>query len=74
MLNVQNIIDVYRSLLFQIIWSSSGLKGALFINNYPHAVFDLENRRGYCRTNFPPPDPKFTMYSHEWHDDCLNWL
>lgn len=72
--NVHDVSDKEIPSLFQIVWSSDGLKGVLLINDYPHAVFDLENRRGYCRTNFPTPDPKFTIHSHEWHDDCLNWL
>jgi hypothetical protein len=72
--NVQNIEDREKPSLFQIFWSSDGLKAALFINHYPHAVFDLESQRGYCRTNFPPTNPQITKYSHEWTDECLNWF
>ncbi len=72
--DVQNIVDREKPSLFQIIWSSDGLKSALFINNYPHAVFDLESQRGWCRSNFPPPNPQFTQYSHEWTDECLVWF
>lgn len=72
--NVHNISDKDIPSLFQIVWSSDGLKGALLINNYPHAVFDLESRRGYCRTNFPPPNQEFTDHSHEWQEECISWL
>ncbi|MGH2639336.1 MAG: DUF2251 domain-containing protein, partial [Rhabdochlamydiaceae bacterium] len=72
--NVQNIVDRENPSLFQIFWSSDGLKAALFINNYPHAVFDLEFQRGYCRTNFPIPSPQFAKHSHEWTDECLIWF
>lgn len=72
--NVSAIEDIDIPSLFQIVWSNDGLKGALLINHFPHAVFDLEKKRGYCRNNFPPPDPKFTTHSHEWQSDCISWL
>lgn len=72
--NVHDVLDKDKPSLFQIVWSYDGLKGALLINNYSHAVFDLEKRRGYCRTNFPPPNPEFTAHSHEWDEDCISWL
>lgn len=60
--------------LFQIVWSADGLKVALFINCYPHAVFDFEAKRGYCRSNFAFPTPEFAKHSHEWTDECLDWF
>src|SRR5689334_10040550 len=53
--DVKNIMDREKPSLFQIFWSADGLKAALLINQYPHAVFNLESQRGCCRTNFPPP-------------------
>jgi len=72
--NVESIADREKPSLFQIFWSADGLKAALFINNYPHAVFNLESQRGFCRTNFPPPNPAFTKHTHEWTDACLDWF
>lgn len=70
--NNENITDGAKPSLFQIIWSRDGLKTALFINDYPHAVFDFESKRGYCRTNVCFPTPGFT--NHEWTDECLRWF
>lgn len=72
--NVEDVEDSDLPSLFQIVWSADGLKAGLFINEYPHAVFDFEAKRGYCRTNYPPPNTDFTEHSHEWSDDCLQWF
>lgn len=55
----------------QIAWSADGFKAILIINDYAHAVFDLEARRGYCRTGLPPPDTRWTKYDHAWADSAL---
>lgn len=72
--NVKNVTDRNQLSIIRVMWSSDGLKTVLLINGYPHAAFDFENRRGYCRTNFPPPDKKFTKFSHGWSDDVLKWF
>ena len=72
--NVKSVIDRTKSSLFQMLWSSDGIKAALLIDGYPHAAFDFENRRGCCRTNFPLPDQKFTKFSHEWSDEVMKWF
>jgi hypothetical protein len=69
--NVVNVTDKHLPSEAQIVWSGDGNKALLLINGYPHAVFDFVAKRGYCRTNFPPPDKKWTKYSHEWSDDVL---
>ena len=69
--NVQSVTDRAQPSTVQIVWSADGLKAALVINRYPHAVFDFAARRGYCRDNFPPPDPHWTKYGHEWHDSAI---
>ncbi len=68
--NVANVTDRAKPSVVQLVWSRDGLKAALLINRYPHAVFDFESRRGYCRTGFPPPDKIWTQHSHEWSDDA----
>ena len=70
--DVKNVTDRDKPSKFVIIWSVDGLKAALFINNYPHAVFDFSAKRGYCRRNFPEPDKKWTTFSHEWADSALD--
>ncbi len=52
----------------QLIWSADGLKAALLINEHMHGVFDFEMRRGYCRTNFPPPKGEWARFDHSWND------
>jgi hypothetical protein len=70
--NVKQVKDRAKPSLVQIIWSMDGLKAGLMINKYPHAIFDFEARRGYCRTGFPPADPKWSKFSHDWDDDAQN--
>jgi hypothetical protein len=73
-LHIYNSIDVLDkdvSLKLEIIWSNDGLKSCLAINGFIHAIFDFESRKAYCRTNFPPPDRRFTN-SHKWNDQALD--
>lgn len=69
--NVQQVSDRAKPSRFQIVWSADGLRVLLLINNYPHAAFDFEVRQGYCRNNFPPPNPGFTQHDHAWSDEVL---
>jgi hypothetical protein len=68
--HVGNITDKDVPSKLEIVWSDDGLKACLVINRYPLAVFDFESNKAYCRSNFSPPDPKFTD-SHEWNDKAL---
>ena len=69
--NVHSVIDKDKPSLIQIVWSEDGLKAALFINGYAHAVFDFAAKRGYCRSNFPPPNEEWTSFGKEWSDAVL---
>lgn len=70
--DVTNVTDRDKPSKFVIVWSQDGLKAALFINDYPHAVFDFAAKRGYCRRNFPEPSKNWTKHSHEWNDSALD--
>ena len=70
--NVGSVTDRDQPSTLQVAWSDDGLKAVCVINRYPHAVFDFEARRGYCRTNFPAPDAAWTKHSHEWDDAAIN--
>jgi hypothetical protein len=70
--NVDAVSDKDQPSVVQIAWTEDGMKSALFINRYPHAVFDFAAKRGYCRTNFPPPDGKWTSFGHEWSDAAID--
>jgi hypothetical protein len=49
------------------VWSADGLKTVLFLNSAPHAVYNLEAHRRFCRTGFPPAAIRGGV-SHEWDD------
>jgi len=69
--NAANVTDGHVPSEAVIMWSVDGLKAALVINDYTHAIFDFEIRRGYCRTNFPPPNDTWPQPSHAWSDSAL---
>jgi len=69
--NVAAVVDKEKPSVAQIEWSEDGLKAALFINGYAHAVIDFADKRAYCRTNFPLPEEKWTSFGHEWSDTAL---
>jgi hypothetical protein len=63
-LHVYNVVDVAdkgKLCKAQIVWSEDGMKAALLINNYCHAVFDFVNKAGYCRNGFPEPNSEWTL-------------
>jgi len=65
---VSSVLDRDKPSLLQVLWSEDGLKAALLINDYPHAAFNFSEKRGYCRSNFPPPNEGWTSFGHEWSD------
>jgi hypothetical protein len=67
--NVQSVTDRDRPSQLHIVWSVDGKKAALFINSYPHAVYNFMDGVGCCRTGFPPPaDPSA---SHKWDESQM---
>lgn len=52
---VRNVVDREIPSELDVVWTPGGQQAALYLNGYPHAVFDFNARRGYCRTGFPPP-------------------
>ena len=71
--NVASVTDRVVPSLVKIAWSVDSLKAILLINGYPHAVFDFESQRGYCRSGFPPPSPSsaWARYNHEWSESAV---
>ena len=49
------VSDRDRESAAEIIWSADGMKAALLINDYPHAVINFVERCSYSRTGFPSP-------------------
>lgn len=68
--NVSDVTDGHIPSKLQIAWSNDGLKAALVINDYVHAVFNFELMRGYCRTGFPPIN-SWSKEGHEWSDTAI---
>jgi hypothetical protein len=76
--NVESVVDKDRPSTADILWSADGMKVALSINGYPHAAFDFEARRGYCRMNFPNFAQEiaegWSRASHQWDDGVMNFF
>ena len=69
---VRNVVDREIPSELEVVWSDGGQHAALYVNAYPHAVFDFQARRGYCRTGFPPPpDTGWSREGHGWDEDAL---
>ena len=76
--NVSSVIDRHLNSVAEIVWSEDGLKSALLINRYPHAIFDFAAKRGYCRTNFPNVRPathgRWKQSTHQWDDAVMRFF
>jgi hypothetical protein len=69
-----DVVDRDRPSELAIIWSADGMKSALLLNDYPHAVFDFAAKRGYCRTGFPAPSSHWPDASHQWSDSAMEFF
>jgi hypothetical protein len=71
--DVESVIDRTAPATVRIGWSVDNTKAVLLINDYPHAVFDFQARRGYCRTGFPlpAPDNQWSTQGHDWDEACI---
>jgi hypothetical protein len=71
--NVADVVDKHKSSKIQIAWSDNGKIASLLINNYCHAIFDFENKMGYCRNGFPESNGKWTkVQERTLTDDLIN--
>jgi len=50
--DVANVTERTLESIVEIVWSSDGLKAALLLNEYPHAVIDFAGRATYSRSQF----------------------
>ena len=71
--NVEAVTDRHIPSEYKIGWSPSGRQALLMINGYPHAVFDFDARKGWCRDGFPPPssNDEWSRGGHDWDESCL---
>ena len=70
--NVASVVDHSSPSKLHIVWSADGLKSALLINGYPHAVFNFATKCGCCRNNYPPPRGEWSKSGHAWDENALN--
>lgn len=72
---VDQMSDLLMPCTVQIVWAKDGLRVLLAIDDYPHAVFDFRERRGYCRTNYPnvPPieNESWQLDDHSWSESII---
>jgi hypothetical protein len=71
--NASNVTDLEKPSVVKIGWSTDSKKVVLLINGYPHAIFDFEAKRGFCRTGLPPPakGSPWSTSNHEWSEVAL---
>jgi hypothetical protein len=76
--NVAAVADLRIESAVGICWSGDGLRSALLINGFLHAVFDFAAKRGYSRNDFPsfPPtvDGDWNRSTHEWDDSAMQFF
>jgi hypothetical protein len=71
--DVRDVVDREIPSEAQIIWTPDGLKAALVVNGYMHAVLDFVEQRGYCRTDWPAPGGAWRApVRAPWSDDLLD--
>jgi hypothetical protein len=69
---VAQVLDRDASSTIQIAWSSDGLRAALLLNSYPHAIFDFAAHRGYCRMKSSISGSGWAPHDHAWDENA--WL
>jgi len=55
----------------ELLWSADGMKAGLRLNAALWAVFDFEQRKGWCRSEFPPPQGRWQGGEREPWDPAL---
>ena len=73
-MHIYTVVDVSDRELpstIKVLWDDGGTRAALLVNDYPHAVFDFGERRGYCRTDYPEPPAGSDWVRPEWNDLVL---
>ena len=69
--NTANVTDKDKPSIIKILWTEDLTKAFLSINNYYHAVFDFQNKAGYCRNGFPETSNSWTKIKERKLTDAL---
>lgn len=71
--DVESITDKNIESHFMIVWTPDGSKGALFINDYCHAIVDFAENGAYNRNGFPPTEKNgWVKKGHDWDESKLS--
>lgn len=71
--NVKNVKDRDVPSSLRIVWSRQDRQAGLWINDYPHAIFDFSGQRAYSRNNFPAPST-WTSHDFSWDEKALEFF
>ena len=66
-------LDVHVPCEIRIVWSPDQHRVALLLNGRPHAAFDFNAKRAYCRSNFPSTS-SWSTSGHSWDDNAVDFL
>lgn len=71
--NVRNVTDREKPSVVKIGWSTDGKSVVLLINGHPHAIFDFQQKQGFCRSGFPPAhaDGEWSSRGHGWDEAAI---
>jgi|688.fasta_scaffold1524379_1 hypothetical protein len=69
--DVANVVDKTKPSSIKILWTEDLTKAFLSINNYYHAVFDFQQKAGYCRNGFPETNNTWTIIKERKLTDGL---
>jgi hypothetical protein len=70
--NVADVADRDKPSEVKIGWAEGFQSVVLLINDHPHAVFSFPDRKGWCRTGFPPPAGEgWSIDGHGWDEAAL---
>jgi hypothetical protein len=57
----------------RIVWSPDQRRVALLLDGVPHAAFDFESSRAFCRSNFPERS-SWSSAGHAWDEHAVDFL
>jgi hypothetical protein len=73
--NVGALQAVETERLAAVQWSRDGFRAVLYLDGTAQALFDFQQRAGFCRLNFPNFAPEqgetWQKSSHAWSDAAL---
>jgi hypothetical protein len=66
-------LDAFHRYDVRVVWSEDQQHVALLLDGYAHAAFDFENKRAYCRSNFPSGSA-WSAGGHAWDQRAVDFL